>query len=145
MVYVDDFMLACNDSPFGKHVLDSNNNLYEWRTWESRMFTKCGARITQAYDKHIETWRGFEISFTEYVKQCRVINWPSQFATDAPVSVTVDGTNSAGHSGDDFFEVNKIARIAIMGPHVTQSPRSSFSCGGHVGYLLADGPFRIRA
>ena len=30
LVYVDDFMLACRDSPFGKHVFESINNLYEW-------------------------------------------------------------------------------------------------------------------
>ena len=30
LVYVDDFMLACSDSPFGKHVFESMNNLYEW-------------------------------------------------------------------------------------------------------------------
>ena len=30
LVYVDDFMLACSDSPFGKHVFESINNLYEW-------------------------------------------------------------------------------------------------------------------
>ena len=29
LVYVADFMLACSDSPFGKHVFDSINNLYE--------------------------------------------------------------------------------------------------------------------
>ena len=37
-VYVDDFMLACSDSPFGKHVFDSINNLYEMGKWESRDF-----------------------------------------------------------------------------------------------------------
>ena len=25
-------------------TLDGINNLYEWRTWESRVFTQCGAR-----------------------------------------------------------------------------------------------------
>ena len=30
LVFVDDFMLACSDSPFGKHVFESINNLYEW-------------------------------------------------------------------------------------------------------------------
>ena len=34
----DDFMLACSDSPFGKHVFESINKLYEWRKWESRVF-----------------------------------------------------------------------------------------------------------
>ena len=48
-------------SPLGKRIFDGNNNLYEWGTWESRVFTQCSARITQAYDQHTETWRGFEI------------------------------------------------------------------------------------
>ena len=30
LVYVDDFMSKCNDSPFEKHVFDSINKLYEW-------------------------------------------------------------------------------------------------------------------
>ena len=30
LAYVDDFMLACNDTPLGKHVFESMNNLYEW-------------------------------------------------------------------------------------------------------------------
>ena len=29
LVYVDDFMLACNDSPSGQYDFDSINNLYE--------------------------------------------------------------------------------------------------------------------
>ena len=31
LVHVDDIMLACSDSPFGKHVFECINNLYEWR------------------------------------------------------------------------------------------------------------------
>ena len=54
LVYVDDFMLACNDPPIGKHVFDSINHLYEWGEWESRVFKQCGA---QASDKHTGTWR----------------------------------------------------------------------------------------
>ena len=74
--YVDDVMLACSDSPSGKHVFVSINNLYEWRTWESRVFTQCGARITQAYDKHTRTWSGFEINFTEHAKEMSIITLP---------------------------------------------------------------------
>ena len=40
--------MQCSDSPFGKHVFDSINNLYEWRKWESRLFKQGGAQITQA-------------------------------------------------------------------------------------------------
>ena len=69
LVYVDDFTLACSDSTFRKQVFDGINNLCEWGTWESRVFTQCGARITQAYDKHTNTWSGFEISFAEYEKR----------------------------------------------------------------------------
>ena len=79
---VDDFMLACSDSPFGKHVFDSINNLYVRCTWESRVFTQCGARITQAYDKHTRTWGGFEVSFTEYAKEISLINLPSNRRRD---------------------------------------------------------------
>ena len=68
-LYVDDFVLACSDSPFGKRVFDGINNLYEWKTWEStwesRVCTQCGARITQACDKHTKTYCEFEISFAE--------------------------------------------------------------------------------
>ena len=32
LVYVDDFMLACSDSPTGKHVVESIDNLYEWES-----------------------------------------------------------------------------------------------------------------
>ena len=52
LVYVDDMMLACGDSPFGQHVFESINNLYEWTKWESRVFKQCGAQVTQAYKKH---------------------------------------------------------------------------------------------
>ena len=75
LVYVDDFMLACSDSPFGKHVFDSINNLYECGTWESRVVKQCGARITQAYDKHTRTRSGFEINLTEYAKEISLINF----------------------------------------------------------------------
>ena len=34
------------------------------------MLTQCGARITQAYDKHTRTWSGFAINLTEYAKKC---------------------------------------------------------------------------
>ena len=54
LVYLDDLMLACSDSPFGKRIFDGIN-LYEWGTWESRVLTQCGARMTQAHNKHIET------------------------------------------------------------------------------------------
>ena len=65
LVCVDDVVLACSDSPFGKRVFDGINNLYEWKTWESRVCTQCGARITQAYDKHTKFYCEFEISFAE--------------------------------------------------------------------------------
>ena len=54
LVYVDDFMLACSDSPSGKYVFDSISNLYEWGKWASRVFVQCGAQISQACNKHLE-------------------------------------------------------------------------------------------
>ena len=81
-VYVDDFILACSDSSFGKHVFESINSLYEWGKWESRVFKQCGAQITQAYNKHTGTWCGFEISFTEYGKEISIITLPSHRRRD---------------------------------------------------------------
>ena len=57
LVYVDDFMIACSDSPFGKHIFESINILYKWRKWESRVFKQCGAQITQAYRSTLEHGR----------------------------------------------------------------------------------------
>ena len=45
--------------------------------WESRVFTLCGARITQACDKHTNTRSGFEIAFTEHVKAISLLSLPS--------------------------------------------------------------------
>ena len=88
LVYVDGFMLACSDSPFGKHVFESIDNLYEWGNWESRVFKQCGAQITQAYNKHTGTWGGFEISFTEYVKEISIITLPSHRRRDKKSKIT---------------------------------------------------------
>ena len=32
LVCVDDFMLTCSDSPFGKHIFESSDNSYEWES-----------------------------------------------------------------------------------------------------------------
>ena len=88
LVYVDDFMLACSDFPFGKHVFESINYLYEWRKWESRVFKQCGAQITQAYHKHTGTWGGFEIIFAEYVKEISIITLPSHRRRDKKSQIT---------------------------------------------------------
>ena len=88
LVYVDDFMLTCSDSPFGKHVFESITNLYEWEKWESRVFKQCGAQNTQAYNKHTGTWCGFEISFTEYVKEISIITLPPHRRRDKKSKIT---------------------------------------------------------
>ena len=75
-------MLACSGCPFGKRIFDGINNLNELGTWESRVFTQCGARVTQAYDKHTQTWDGVEIFFIEYVKEISLINLPSHRRRD---------------------------------------------------------------
>ena len=88
LVYVDDFMLACSDSPFGKHIFERINNLYEWGKWESRVFKQCGAQITQACKRYSGTWGGFEISFTEYVKEISIITLPSHRRRDKKSKIT---------------------------------------------------------
>ena len=53
--------------------LIASTNCMNEGTWESRVLTRCGARITQANDKHTRTLGGFEISFTEYAKEISLI------------------------------------------------------------------------
>ena len=55
---------------------------------ESRVFKQCGAQITQAYNKHTGTWGGFEISFTEYVKEISIITLPSHRRRDKKSKIT---------------------------------------------------------
>ena len=52
------------------------------------MFKQCGAQITQAYNKHSGTWGGFEISFTEYVKEISIITLPSHRRRDKKSKIT---------------------------------------------------------
>ena len=152
LVYVDDFMLACSHSPFGKHVFESVNNLYEWGKWESRVFKQCGAQITQA-----------EISFKECAKEISIINLPLHRRRDkksqitprelsqlralngqllwlgmqclpqllSPLSLLMGQTPQA--TVGTIFEVNKLARKAtVKGKDTTQNPCSSFFCCGYV-------------
>ena len=44
LVYVDDFMIAVDDSQFGQDIFQKVSNLYEWGTWESKSFVQCGAK-----------------------------------------------------------------------------------------------------
>ena len=52
------------------------------------MFKQCGAQITQAHKQHIGTWGGFEISFTEYVKEISIITLPSHRRRDKKSQIT---------------------------------------------------------
>ena len=71
-----------------KNIFECINNLYEWGKWESRVFKQCGAQITHAYNKHTGTWGGFEISFTEYVKEISIITLPSHRRKDKKSKIT---------------------------------------------------------
>ena len=107
LVYVDDFMLACSVSPFGKHVSESINHTYEWEG-------------------------GFEISFTEYAKEISIITLPSHRRRDRQSQITpldlsrlraLNGQLVAplsllmGHTQatvDTIYEVNKLAGKATV-------------------------------
>ena len=52
------------------------------------MFKQCGAQITQAHNKHTGTWSGFEISFTECVKEISIITLPSHRRRDKKSKIT---------------------------------------------------------
>ena len=167
LVYVDDFMLACSDSPLGKHIfLKALPICTSGEKWESRVFKQCGAQITQGYNKHTGTWGGFEISFTEYVRKISIITLPSHRRRDkksqitpleisqlralngqllwlgmqqllAPLSLLMEQTSQLQFG--TIYEVNKLARKATgVGTNTTQNPSSSFSYCGYVHRCLMD-------
>ena len=78
---------------------ESIDNLYEWRKWESRVFKQCGAQITQTYNKHTETWGGFEINFADYVKVISIITLPSHRRRDK---------KSQSHSTPDLSQLRAL-------------------------------------
>ena len=71
LVYVDDFILACSDSPFGNMSLTALTICTNGQSG-SHECSNSGAQITQAYDKHTGTFGGFEISFAEYAKETSI-------------------------------------------------------------------------
>ena len=138
MMQIDDFILACSDSTFGKQIFDKINKLHEWTTWETRVYTQCGARITQNYDKHTKTWCGFEIyvhkvrekkshSTTchdmdverENLSQLRALIgqllWCAyaECATILGACVTVDGTSTGSHGGHDYDVINWLRKATV--------------------------------
>ena len=52
------------------------------------MLKQCGAQITQACKKHTGTWGGFQINFTEYVKEISIITLPSHRRRDKKSKIT---------------------------------------------------------
>ena len=131
LVHVDDFMLACSDSPFGQHVFDSIKSIYEWESG-SHECSNSAAHEAHKPLPNTGTWTGFEISFKESAKEIVLINLPSHRRRDRKskitplemsqlralngqslrlgmqylpqllaISVAVDGTNATSHCGYD--------------------------------------------
>ena len=119
LIYVDDLMLSCSDSSCGRHVFDSINNLFKWRTG-SHECSQCGARITQAYDKHTRTWRGFETSFTEHAKQqISLITLPSHQRRDRKSRITPLELSQLGALNGQLLWLYMQCAATIAGASVT--------------------------
>ena len=42
--------------------------------WDTKVFTQCGAKITQAYDPLLKQWGGFTVSMEDYASEVQLIN-----------------------------------------------------------------------
>ena len=79
------------------------------------MLKQCGAQITQAYNKHSGTWGGFEISFTEYVKEISIITLSSHRRRDKKSTITrtrmLDGplAQMAPHKVDSWSSLQTLS------------------------------------
>ena len=115
---------------------------------QSHVFTQSGARTTQACDKHTKTLGVFEISFTEYVKNISLTNFPSHRRRDKQKShiTALELSQRRALNGPLLWLGMQClptvvgASVAVDGTnqHVTRSPRSSFSCGGLVHTCWVD-------
>ena len=74
LMYVDDALVACSPNRRGKTILNQIQGLYEWGTWETKLFTQCGANITQAYDQRLLQWGGVTVSMEDYANETQLIN-----------------------------------------------------------------------
>ena len=69
------FMLACRRSLcLDTMSLTPSTSCTGGKHGSHGVFTHCGARIPQAYDKHTKTWGGLEVSLTEHVKVTSLVN-----------------------------------------------------------------------
>ena len=84
---VDDFMLACSDSPFGNMSLKASTTCMNGELWSHECLHSA------AHESHKPTTNtpeqgGFEISFTEYAKEISIITLPSHRRRDRKSQIT---------------------------------------------------------
>ena len=84
---VDEFMLACSDSPFGKHVFDSINNLYEWENLGVTS-VRTVRRTNHTSQRQTHQNMGRIVSFAEYAKEISIITLPSHRRRDRKSKIT---------------------------------------------------------
>ena len=66
--------MACANSRKGKTLQEKTQGLYQWGTWDTKVFTQCGAKITQAYDPLLTQCGGFTVSMEDYASEVQLIN-----------------------------------------------------------------------
>lgn len=88
LLYVDDALVACSPKREGRALLKQIQGLFQWETWESKAFTQCGAKITQAYHQHLTQWGGFTVLVEEYASEVQLINLSSNRRADKTAQIT---------------------------------------------------------
>ena len=74
LLYVDDALVACVNNRKGKTLREKIQGLYQWGTWDTKVFTQYGAKITQAYDQQLQQWGDFTVSMEDYASEVQLIN-----------------------------------------------------------------------
>ena len=88
LVHVDDFMLACSDSPFEKVSFIASTICTNGKSGSHECSHNAANESHKLTINHIGTWRGFEIRFTEYAKEISIITLPSYRRRDRKSQIT---------------------------------------------------------
>ena len=65
--------------------------VYQWSTWDTKVFTQCGAKITQAYDPLLKQWGDFPVSMEDYASEVQLINLSPTRRRQTEQKVTTHG------------------------------------------------------
>ena len=147
-------MLACSDSTFGKHVLDGINEMYECELGSHACSHNPAHESPMLATNTPKHGGGFEISFTEYLKEISLISFPSHRRRDRKSPNHTTWAVSTSSLEWPFTLVGYAVLATLAGAPVTEDATNAAGRGGHdfevnrlarKATVLANTPLKLHA